>query len=103
MKELIDYFTEIAMACPVPIIAYHNPGAGADPDMETTIRLSDIFNICAFKESSRDITKITRMIEEIELSGNAQYFTTMQPLLMTLVMGDQALPCHLREPALARR
>jgi 4-hydroxy-tetrahydrodipicolinate synthase len=27
------------------------------------------------------------MIEEIELGGNARYFTTMQPLLMTLVMG----------------
>ena len=27
------------------------------------------------------------MIEEIQLSGNALYFTTMQPLLMTLVMG----------------
>ena len=87
MRELIDYFTEIAMASPVPVIAYHNPGPGADPDMETTIRLSDIFNVCAFKESSRDIIKITRMIEEIELSGNARYFTTMQPLLMTLIMG----------------
>jgi 4-hydroxy-tetrahydrodipicolinate synthase len=70
-----------------PVIAYHNPGPGADPNMENTIRISEIFNVCAFKESSRDIVKITRLIEEIELSGNARYFTTMQPLLMTLVMG----------------
>jgi 4-hydroxy-tetrahydrodipicolinate synthase len=27
------------------------------------------------------------MIEEIDRSGNAGYFTTMQPLLMTLLMG----------------
>jgi 4-hydroxy-tetrahydrodipicolinate synthase len=40
-----------------------------------------------FKESSRDITKITRLIELIDRSGNARYFTTMQPLLMTLLMG----------------
>ena len=87
MQELVDYFSEVAMASPLPIVAYHNPGPGADPNMENTIQLSNIFNVSAFKESSRDIVKITRMIEEIELSGNARYFTTMQPLLMTLVMG----------------
>ena len=30
---------------------------------------------------------MTRLIEEIELTGNAHYFTTMQPLLITLMMG----------------
>lgn len=87
MQELVDYFSEVAMASPLPIVAYHNPGPGADPNMENTIQLSTIFNVSVFKESSRDIIKITRMIEEIELSGNARYFTTMQPLLMTLMMG----------------
>lgn len=87
MAELIDYFTEVARGSPLPVVAYHNPGPGADPSIEVTIRFSEIDNVQAFKESSRDIIKISRLIEEIELSGNARYFTTMQPLLMTLLMG----------------
>jgi len=87
IQELTDYFSQVATGSPLPVVAYHNPARGADPNMEATIRVSEIFNVCAFKESSRDITKITRMIEEIELSGNARYFTTMQPLLITLIMG----------------
>ena len=86
-QELYDYFGEIAYQSPLPLVAYHNPGPGADPTAEATIRLSTIYNIRAFKESSRDITKISRLIEEIELTGNAHYFTTMQPLLPTLMMG----------------
>ena len=87
MVELIDFYTEIGTHSPLPIVAYHNPGPGADPSVETTIRLSEIYKIQAFKESSRYIIKISRLVEEIELSGNARYFTTMQPLLMTLMMG----------------
>lgn len=86
-QELYDYFGDIAVQCPLPIVAYHNPGPGADPSIEATIRLSSIPRIHAFKESSRDITKISRLIEEIELPGQAHYFTTMQPLLITLMMG----------------
>ena len=87
MGELIQYFTDIASSSPLPIVAYHNPAVGADPNIEVTIRFSEINNVQVFKESSRDIIKISRLIEEIELSGNALYFTTMQPLLMTLIMG----------------
>ena len=87
MAELIDYFTFVASQSPLPIVAYHNPGPGADPNIEVTIRFSEIPNVQLFKESSRDIIKISRLIEEIELAGNARYFTTMQPLLMTLIMG----------------
>ena len=87
MGELIQYFTDIASSSPLPIVAYHNPAVGADPNIEVTIRFSEINNVQAFKESSRDIIKISRLIEEIELAGNALYFTTMQPLLMTLIMG----------------
>lgn len=86
-QELYDYFGDIAVQCPLPIVAYHNPGPGADPSIEATIRLGTIPRIRAFKESSRDITKISRLIEEIELTGQAHYFTTMQPLLITLLLG----------------
>lgn len=85
--ELIEYFTEVAQRSPLPIVAYHNPGPGADPDYATFIRLSTNSRIHYFKESSRDARKIARMIEEIDRAGNAGYFTTMQPLLMTLMLG----------------
>ena len=69
------------------MVAYHNPGPGADPSIEAYVRLAEIEQVQYFKETSRDITKITRLIELIERAGKAHYFTTMQPLLMTLLMG----------------
>jgi 4-hydroxy-tetrahydrodipicolinate synthase len=87
VAELVQYFVEIADHTPLPMVAYHNPGPGADPSIEALVRLSEIDQVHCFKESSRDITKITRLIELIDRSGNARYFTTMQPLLMTLLMG----------------
>lgn len=86
-QELMDYFTFIAERSPLPLVAYHNPGPGADPPLEAFVRLSEIDRVEYFKESSRDITKITRLVEEIERAGKAHYFTTMQPLLATLLMG----------------
>jgi 4-hydroxy-tetrahydrodipicolinate synthase len=87
IAELVQFFTEVSSASPLPLVAYHNPGPGADPPLDAFIRLSELNNVDYFKESSRDITKITRLIEQIELAGKAHYFTTMQPLLTTLVMG----------------
>jgi 4-hydroxy-tetrahydrodipicolinate synthase len=87
IAELVEFYTQIASATPLPIVAYHNPGPGADPPIEAYVRLSEIFAIQYFKESSRDITKISRLIEEVDLAGKARYFTTMQPLLTTLMMG----------------
>jgi 4-hydroxy-tetrahydrodipicolinate synthase len=43
--------------------------------------------VAAFKESSRDMSRIGRLIEEIDVAGHARYFTTMQPLLATLLQG----------------
>lgn len=86
-SELVAYYAEIARSSPLPLVAYHNPGPGADPSIEAYVRLAEIEQVEYFKESSRDITKITRLIELIERAGKAHYFTTMQPLLMTLTMG----------------
>jgi 4-hydroxy-tetrahydrodipicolinate synthase len=87
MTELFEYYRIIASESPLPVVAYHNPGPGADPPIEAFVKLSEIQAVEYFKESSRDITKISRLIEQIELAGKAHYFTTMQPLLTTLVMG----------------
>ncbi len=85
--ELVAYYEFVARRSPLPIVAYHNPGPGADPPIEAWIAIADIDRVGAFKESSRDITKIGRLIEELERAGRARYFTTMQPLLATLLMG----------------
>lgn len=86
-REMVGYFSAIADASPLPLVAYHNPGPGADPSIATLVELSKIDNIHYFKESSRDITKIGRLVEEIDRADNARYFTTMQPLLITLLLG----------------
>ena len=86
-EELQRFFGQVADRSPVPIVAYHNPGPGADPGHGAFARLSKNPKIHYFKESSRDARKIARMIEDIDRAGNAGYFTTMQPLLLTLLMG----------------
>jgi len=85
--ELLEYFESVSAVSPLPIVAYHNPACGADPNVETWIRVSEMPAVRALKESSRDISKIGRMIEGVDASGNASYLTTMQPLLHTLLLG----------------
>lgn len=87
IAELMEFFIQVASASPLPIVCYHNPGPGADPPQDAFVKISEINNIRYFKESSRDITKISRLIEQIELAGKGHYFTTMQPLLATLMLG----------------
>jgi 4-hydroxy-tetrahydrodipicolinate synthase len=87
IAELMEFFTQVASASPLPVVCYHNPGPGADPPQDAFVKISEIPNIRYFKESSRDITKISRLIEQIDLAGRGHYFTTMQPLLATLMMG----------------
>lgn len=85
--ELLSYFERVQSVSPLPIVAYHNPARGADPSIETWVRLSELSGVEAIKESSRNISKIGRMIEEVQTPGNAAYLTTMQPLLATLLLG----------------
>lgn len=87
IAELMEFFTQVASASPLPVVCYHNPGPGADPPQDAFVKISEVPNIRYFKESSRDITKISRLIEQIDLAGRGYYFTTMQPLLATLMMG----------------
>src|SRR5919108_4387263 len=87
IAELMEFYTQVGSASPLPVVCYHNPGPGADPPQDAFAKISEIDNIRYFKESSRDITKISRLIEQIELAGRGHYFTTMQPLLVTLMLG----------------
>lgn len=61
-RETVQFFREVASSTPLPIILYNNP---ADYKIFITLDmldlLKDLDNIQAVKESSRDISNITRM------------------------------------------
>lgn len=61
-RETVQYFRTIADATDLPIMIYNNP---VDYKIEITIemfdQMSDCKNITAVKESTRDVTNVTRM------------------------------------------
>ena len=61
-RETVAYFDEIAKATTLPIMIYNNP---VDYKIEVTLDMFDALkstlNINAVKESTRDITNVTRM------------------------------------------
>jgi 4-hydroxy-tetrahydrodipicolinate synthase len=85
--ELVAYVEAAASVSALPIVAYHNPGWGADPGFDTLVEITKVEGVVAIKDSSRNISRILRAIEEIERAGHARYLTTIQPLLTTLEMG----------------
>jgi len=86
-REVLHYFHRLGEESPLPIVAYLYAGPGADLGIPATVSLGRQPMICAFKESSRDLKRIGRLIEEIDRPGHARYFTTMEMLLTTLMMG----------------
>lgn len=86
-SELFSYFERVQEVSPLPVVAYHNPASGADPSVETWGSICELPGVSALKESSRDISKIGRMIETVQMTGYVDYLTTMQPLLSTLILG----------------
>ena len=62
-RETVEYFKAVAAATDLPIILYNNP---VDYKTETTLamfdELVDLPTIQAVKESTRDVTNVTRMI-----------------------------------------
>jgi 4-hydroxy-tetrahydrodipicolinate synthase len=61
-QEVSDYFKEVASHTRLPIMLYNNP---VDYKIEVTIdilhQLKEVQNIQAIKESTRDITNVTRL------------------------------------------
>jgi 4-hydroxy-tetrahydrodipicolinate synthase len=85
--DLIAYFEAIGRETSLPITLYLNPGPGADVSIPDTIALAKLPRINFIKESSRDLARVSRLIVEIDRAGHARYFTTMQMLLSTLMLG----------------
>jgi 4-hydroxy-tetrahydrodipicolinate synthase len=85
--DLVAYFEAIARETSLPITLYLNPGPGADVSIADTVVLAKLPRIAFIKESSRDLARVSRLIVEIDRAGHARYFTTMQMLLITLLLG----------------
>jgi 4-hydroxy-tetrahydrodipicolinate synthase len=68
-RDLVAYFDAIARETTLPIALYLNAGPGADVSVPATL------------------ARVSRLIVEIDRTGLARYFTTMQMLLATLQLG----------------
>jgi 4-hydroxy-tetrahydrodipicolinate synthase len=86
-SDLFAYFEAVGKETGLPIALYLNPGPGADVSIPATIALARLPKVQLIKESSRDLSRVGRLIVEVEHAGHARYFTTMQMLLATLELG----------------
>ncbi len=86
-RQLVDYFKEAAASTSLPVLCYLNAGPGADVPPDTMVEIARIDSVKYFKESSRDMRRVGRLIEEIDRAGLAGYFTTNEMLLPTLMLG----------------
>ncbi len=84
---LIDHFTRVADAAPIPVVLYSVPAnTGVDLPAAAVARLAQHPNIIGVKDSGGDITKIGQMVYETPpgfqvLAGSAGFF------LPTLAVG----------------
>jgi 4-hydroxy-tetrahydrodipicolinate synthase len=85
--DLIAYFEAVGRETRLPITLYLNPGPGAEVSIADTVALAQLPCVQLIKESSRDLARVSRLIVEIDRAGHARYFTTMQMLLASLMLG----------------
>jgi 1-pyrroline-4-hydroxy-2-carboxylate deaminase len=85
--ETVAFFSAVAKSTELPIMIYNNP---VDYKIEVTLdmfaRLAEFDNIQAVKESTRDVSNVTRMINRF--GDRFKILTGVDPLAMeSLVMG----------------
>ncbi|MBS1529387.1 MAG: dihydrodipicolinate synthase family protein [Bacteroidetes bacterium] len=85
--ETMAFFGAVAKSTPLPVMIYNNP---VDYKIEVTLdmfaRLAEYDNVQAVKESTRDISNVTRMINRF--GDRFAILTGVDPLAMeSLVMG----------------
>lgn len=86
-KEVVSYFELIARESPLPVVAYHNQGPGADLKLAALLEVLAIDRVIGHKESSRNQRFLGVLIREAESRGIAHIFTTMEVLFPTLLLG----------------
>ncbi len=90
-RDLVAYFEAVAAETSLPLMLYLNPGSGADVSTAATVELACLDGVACVKESSRDLSRVSRLIVEIEDPGHAHYLTTMQMLLISLQLGGSGV------------
>ncbi|MBL0419200.1 dihydrodipicolinate synthase family protein [Ramlibacter sp. AW1] len=101
--EMVAYFESVARETRLPMLLYLNPGPGANVSVAATIELSKLPQVQYVKESSRDLSRVGQLIVEVEKAGHARYYTTMQMLLITLMLGGSGATMPPPGAALANR
>ncbi|MCF8480966.1 MAG: dihydrodipicolinate synthase family protein [Rhodospirillum sp.] len=101
--DLVAYFEAVGRETKLPTLLYLNPGPGADVSIDATITLSQLDHIKFVKESSRDLSRVSRLIMEVDRAGHAKYFTTMQMLLATVQLGGAGVTLPSPAAALANK
>src|SRR5205814_5112296 len=56
IAELMEFYTQVASASPLPVTCYHNPVPGADPPQDAFVKITEIENIRYLKDGTKDIT-----------------------------------------------
>jgi len=85
--DMVAYFEAVARETSLPVLLYINPGPGANVSVSATVELAKLPCVKFVKESSRDLSRVGQLIMEVEKAGHARYYTTMQMLLITLLLG----------------
>lgn len=101
--DLVKYFEAVSREITLPLTLYINAGPGADVSIAATIALAQIDRVQMIKESSRDLSRVSRLIVEIDHAGHARYYTTMQMLLITLMLGGSGATMPPPAAQIARR
>lgn len=101
--EMVAYFEAVARETRLPMLLYLNPGPGAHVSVSATIELASLPQVKYVKESSRDLSRVGQLIVEVEKAGHARYYTTMQMLLITLMLGGSGVTVPTPAAALAHR
>lgn len=103
LSEHVAYYQSVLRETGLPMMLYLNAGPGADVSLPATVELASLDGIEYVKESSRDLARVSRLVEEIEHAGHAHYFTTMQMYLATLSLGGSGVTLPAPAALIARK
>ena len=85
--EIVKYYEAIVKGSPLPVVAYHNPGPGAEVGLPALREIMALDGVIGLKESSRNQRFLGTLIADVEGKGLGHVFTTMEVLFPTLVLG----------------
>jgi 4-hydroxy-tetrahydrodipicolinate synthase len=85
--EIVEYFRLISSETPLPVVAYHNQGPGADMSVAGVLEVLALDNVVALKESSRNQRFLAQLLHGATTKKLAHIFTTLEVLLGTLILG----------------